>query len=207
MFTMPFVVPLSTRANVMTAQALVIEEFFSGTSPGVFERRFPQLASWVGKRRSRTPKILLEDIQQDLDRAAESFDMFGVKIPLSLIAKMGILVLIAIEAYLFLHLRKLSELLAKNDALPEFPWIGIYPDRISKSVFAVAVVIVPACIALWLFLNSWEQLRFGTVAALSVSFAVVQGFMVSQLYRFWRSWPRIRAEDVHQDKDVSELPQ
>lgn len=189
-FTMPIVVPLSTSASGIKAQKLIIDEFFPGVGEGSFERRFPQLASWSRGRQSRAPGILIEDIQREIERASESFEVFGVKIPMALIAKMGLLVILAIEAYLCLHMRRLSVLLKTVNSMPEFPWIGVYSDNVSKSIFATTLVGVPLAVSAMLLYHSWNALPIGTIMILGLVTFAMKLFLIDQLAKFWDAFPR-----------------
>ncbi len=190
-FTMPFVVPLSTKALSIKAQEAIIKEFFPGIAPGTFERRFPQLVNWVEGKEDRPISVLIEDIQSDLERANDSFEVLGVKIPLALIAKVGILVIILIEIYFSLHLRRLRQIFLKADTLPAFPWIGIYSDIVSKSVFTIALIGIPASVVFLLIVESWGLFGLSISVVLTTAFVVVHTMLGIVLVSFWRSWPSI----------------
>jgi hypothetical protein len=193
LFTMPFSVSMDTRAVTTKAQQLLIDEYFPGVAIGPFERRFPQLSSWARGREARTPKILLEDLQTDIDRASESFELFGVKIPLSLIAKLGLLVLVAIEGYFCLHLSRLTLLVKGPSSVPSFPWIGAYLDLASKSASLTSAALLPAVVVAWLAVSTWGQLGTATTVSLGGLYAVVQCMLVILMLRFWRALDRAQS--------------
>src|SRR5438874_730052 len=93
---------------------------------------------------------LLQDIVQELVHLGGLESVLGVKIPLSLITKVGMLVLIAIEAYFCLHLNRLSSILTRETEPPSFPWIGVYTDPLSKLVTLMSSAGVPAGVVAWL---------------------------------------------------------
>lgn len=187
----PLHVPLDISIVKTEAQKLIIDDFFQDTAEGPFERRFPQLATWARDRGARNVGILLEDVQHELERSSESFEVLGVKIPLSAIAKVGILVFAAIAAYLCLHLRRLGALLKQQRALPEFPWIGIYRERMAKVIFAITVVGLPIGVSALLLMRSWNSLSEWTIIVPTVLFLFAQGLLIFELRNYWRSWPPI----------------
>jgi hypothetical protein len=201
-FTMPFTITADTRAVSTKAQQLLIDEYFPGTATGTFERRFPQLSLWAHGREARTPKILLEDLQTDIDRASESFELFGVKIPLSLIAKLGLLVLIAIEAYFCLHLSRLTLLVKGPSSVPSFPWIGAYLDLISRTASLTSAALLPVAVVAWLAISTWRQLGAATTILLGGIYVVVQCILIILMLRFWRAIERAQSVAVYRKVKV-----
>jgi len=185
-FTIPAVIPVSMRASTLPAQRLIAEEFFPGVSPGLFARRFPQLAAWSVGKATRNPAVLLEDISAEIERASDTFEIMGVKIPLSLVAKLGILVLIGLEGYFALHLRRFRYVVSPNPGGLDFPWLGVYPDAASRVVFATVTVGLPVAVTALLLVKSRQQLSGATWVSLAAFFGTVQTLVAVELVKFWR---------------------
>jgi hypothetical protein len=183
-FTMPFIVPADTRGMSTKAQQMLIDEYFKGEATGPFDLRFPQLAAWARGRAARTPQILLEDLEQDIERASESFELFGVKIPLSLIAKVGLLVLVAIEGYFYLHLRRLTAIIQGTTPLPKFPWIGAYTDAVSMTASVASSALLPMAVVAWLAVTTWGKLSVTTALPLGIAYVVTQTLLIRQMIAF-----------------------
>ena len=178
LYTSSVKIPTTLKKHKFSTQLPIINEFFPTTLEGTFKRRFPQITSWVKDRTDRSISVLLEDIAIDIEQSGKNFEVLGVKIPNSLIAKLGVVVLISIQIYFVLHIRMFINIPLTKDDMPTFPWIGIYSDKSSMCIFIISTVVVPLAIALWLLYKTWEKLGIVSTIILGIIFLAVQILML-----------------------------
>jgi hypothetical protein len=86
---------------------------------------------------------ILESEQQ---RAGESFEALGIKFPAEETTRWGLLIILAIQLYLWVMLHESAHGFRLGDNDSDAPWIGLYRSFPAKAVCFLTMVIVPASV-------------------------------------------------------------
>ena len=107
-------------------------------------------------------------------RAGGSFEVVGVKFPAEAVTRWGIVVIIAIQIYLWIHLQELSPRLRRSDPGWDVAWIGVYTSKHARIAMFVLTCLLPSAAVLGvgirgLYVSSfakanWVLLIVGTAA-------------------------------------------
>jgi len=112
---------------------------------GSFEHSFPELddltKNFEGIRIDHFDPIL----KAEQSRAGESFEAFGIKFPAASTTRWGILVILAVQLYFWIHLHELGRKLKPDDPGWEVAFIGMYNSRPSQAIFAISAYVLPVC--------------------------------------------------------------
>ena len=83
-------------------------------------------------------------LQTNIDAARTEVEFAGIKVDGGVAGSVGPLAILLLLGYLLLNLRHLSAILHPSDAaLITFPWVGIFPDRLSKLFTVFSLVVLP----------------------------------------------------------------
>ena len=143
---------------------------------GQFDYSFRQLSAIT----KEYPTINIATCEQILTseekRGGESFEALGIKFPAENTTRWGILVIIGIQIYFWIHLRELKPKLRRNDPGWDVAWIGVYTSKYSKVAMFVLTCLLPLAAALALGIRglqissfaktNWALLVFGSAATL-----------------------------------------
>jgi hypothetical protein len=111
--------------------------------PGEFAETFPDLSKFakgIESLRFRQLESYLERLRSEVRPPVQ---LFGAAIPGESLRKWGPVVLIAIQLYFLLHLRRYNRLFQSSGSSTRFAWIGIYEDPISRLVFGLSITALP----------------------------------------------------------------
>lgn len=167
------------------AQQSLIQKFPKDRRPphGSFEYSFRALNAFTKNYQGFEIPLGAFDtiLASEQSRTGESFEAFGVKFPAQGTTRWGILVVLGIQLYLFIHLRELAGKLNPEDAGWDVAWIGVYDSTLSKRVFAFSAFWLPigavAALAIrGLYISDfaklyWAILCCGVIASVTLSVA------------------------------------
>lgn len=157
---------------------------------GTFSYSFAQLDNiskdYQGLELSTIDRILTAEEKRTGER--ERFEAFGIKFPAEGTTRWGILLILGVQVYFWLHLRELSANLAPKDPGLEVAWIGIYRFPIARITMFISVVVLPLWAALALSVHglSIESSTGRYRAALIVAVTAVSGMGML----IWKRLPR-----------------
>jgi hypothetical protein len=145
-FDPPFRVIFLTEASTIDfrAQESLIRHFHSWVPlSGSFDHSFPELNKIT--RNFQTLEIDKFDpiLEAEQNRNGESFEAFGVKFPAEATTRWGVLIILAVQLYFWIHLRELSQKLQPGDAGWEVAFIGMYTSLPSRIVYFISSCILP----------------------------------------------------------------
>src|ERR1700730_18917372 len=141
--------PFATLWKLPLNQNVVVNHFRSWRT-GPFKQAFYDLdqasldfGSWE-----------LEDIERHLAEDAAKVDVFevwGIKIPTQHLTFGGVGVLLCIQLYLMIYLRRLSGKLGEKDVGWDVPWIGMEPSKLARCVFlaSLALPVIAIYLLVW----------------------------------------------------------
>jgi len=109
-----------------------------------FNRAFYDLLQVADKNGVYTLPELSEVLSKSELSETPVFEAFGIRFPTDLATLGGTIVLLCVQLYFFVYLRRLYGSLSPNDPGWNVPWIGMDASGLTRMVFFVTVVIFPS---------------------------------------------------------------
>jgi len=124
-------------------QERIIQYTETDWKPGEFKETFPELNSLTENLQSLKLSEVGKLLERDKKRAAESFEIFGAKIPSEIIGIWGVIILLCIQLYFTLHMRDFLEKVNKSKETVNYPWIALYSGFLPKVITVISVSLLP----------------------------------------------------------------
>jgi hypothetical protein len=145
---------------------------------GSFNHVFYDLGSVAKATGIETLSTLDDSFKNSEPSEAPVFEAFGIKFPADFATLGGVVVLLCVQLYFFVYLRKLSGNLTTNDEGWNVPWLGMDSSWLARGILFATVVLLPYAS---LIVVDWE-----TVPRLTRDYwDVVNGFVRVITWR----WP------------------
>lgn len=111
------------------------------TDCGPFDKVFPELVE-VEKELGALPlEKLTDEVVKRASSAPEPVELLGMRFPIKAITQWGIVLLLTIQLYLWLHVHEMRGKIDLTDAPGlDVAWIGVYTSRISRLVFLISLL-------------------------------------------------------------------
>jgi hypothetical protein len=184
-------VPVTCDTFDLRAQSALADKADKPWSPGSFAQTFPDLAALSDGLGALQPEQVAKVLRNLRERTGKEVEVSGLKLPLEVITRWGLIVVLAIQLYFWIDLRNF---LAKavTPGMLDVPWIGLYPDRLSHSVFWASAIVLPVFTVCFLVLKGvlgvegWaHRLFFGALsgagALISITLAVLTAGLIRSL--------------------------
>lgn len=111
---------------------------------GVFSMSFSELdAATTGKQDSSFESIASDLAGEAAIPKSDSFEIFGVKFPVESASRWGIVLILGIQLYLWIHLYEVSPKLREGDPGWDVAWIGVYQSRPANTLFFASTTLLP----------------------------------------------------------------
>lgn len=132
-----------------------------------------------------------------------SVNVFGMGVPLTTVAYLGPLVLVAMQIYFVLHYRTLiNSLKQSNHAKIRSPWIGLYTtSKISMTIFFITITLLPCLAMATPLLTGFIEVTFIRQDWLNWN---LMGCLLSILISFWTAKIQWKSLFLRFDYDVNE---
>jgi hypothetical protein len=177
------------KTTTVTPQVLAMKAIVAPARwiPGSFRTAFPDLFRRRGAEADKPATRLASTLEKELQDSRESayFELAGFKIRQSLLNSVGLGIVIALQLYLWLHLRgfrKLGDQVLKGRI---FPWLAFYPDCLSRLVAGLLIGLVPLVPIGYIGVRTLGEgprfLIIGAVASLPLA-----GLSICELLRLWK---------------------
>jgi hypothetical protein len=124
---------------------------------GTFDQSFHQLSKIVKNYETLPPKTIDDILASERERTGETFDAVGLKLPAEDMVRFGILLIVCVQLYLWVHLREKSLKLQDDDEGWEVAWIGVYQSRYAGALMFVSICLLPFLTAVVLSLRGLES--------------------------------------------------
>jgi hypothetical protein len=82
-------------------------------------------------------------LHQSEKNTKETFQAFGVTFPIETTSRWGILVIVSVQLYLWMHLREFRK---RCFGITEIAWIGSYEDFVPRLVFVLTAILFPVVV-------------------------------------------------------------
>jgi len=132
--------PVSLKSRNLDAQGFLIGKFPDRLRHGTFEDVFHELNAASERYQDLKPEVIEKIIRSEMGRSKEAFEAFGVKFPVEMTARWGILLLLGIQIYFWLHLAEYRRRKIEN---PPVAWIGSYSSTFARVVFSTSALAAP----------------------------------------------------------------
>lgn len=175
----------------------------------IFEQCFPELAKAVKGFEYTAFSDLRNHLVQQVEKGGEVFEAFGLKIPVQGLAVWGLVVLLGVQFYFYLHLRELHAKIEPDDSGWDAAWVGMYKSNDARMAFFASVALLPLVASGFLAYRGWQVLhdsnsRFPTSAAM-VTYTLALGLSALLAFSAWKHRPRLEpiAEAMEDEAKVS----
>ena len=153
------VIPIETRTvRVPTdLRQWLIKEFHVDGAGGDFSNMFPELDKVTSVYQTLDIDKIDQILGAELARQGDRVQFLGISLPEPLMASWGMVIILAIQSYFWLHLRAFKRR-AWSSALDvsRHAWIALYNDRWAFVVTILTVSIFPSLVVIWAgFISSW----------------------------------------------------
>jgi len=191
--------PHTVRFNVtVSLQEQHLDEAlrFSVYPTSSFQSHYRNLVEAARGREDLDFSVLAPQIYAEAEKGDEPFEAFGLKIPENRIASWGIVVLISIQLYFVMYLRRLSNKLKPDDPGWDVPWMAMDESKLARAMLFVSIVLLPACAT---FAVAARADNLGNSGGEKIEvIVVICGLLLSWVLDFlsWRYRPKLRAPSV-----------
>lgn len=161
-----------------------------------FQSRYRNLVEATRGRENLDFSILAPQIYAEVEKGDEPFEAFGLKIPGNRIAVWGIVVLVSVQLYFVMYLRRLSNKLQPDDPGWDVPWMAMDESKFARAMLFVSVVLLPAGAT---FVVIAREMRAGSSRSEDIEGNIVMcGFLLSWVLDLlsWRYRPKLREPSV-----------
>ena len=111
---------------------------------GAFSDSFSDLDKATAKIQGKSFEAISSELQGEASKPkTDSFEVFGVKFPVEKATRWGILLIVGIQLYLWIHLHELSPKLKEGDAGWDVAWIGVYRSVPARMLFVASTALLP----------------------------------------------------------------
>jgi hypothetical protein len=127
------------------AQMPLVSLFPDRWRPGSFEFVFEELNTVAAEL--PYPDATLEELEkllgfQKKQVGEEAFELMGLKFPAGATATWGVMVLLVVQLYFWLHLEEFRR--KHTGSIPaDVAWIAVYPSRVARYVFGASAFLMP----------------------------------------------------------------
>ncbi len=136
-------VPVLVDQFQLNTLSAFIDYYNTPWGPGSFARNFPELSALTIDISDYNFDKLKSILERESSKAQDDIELFGLTIPAVVIAKWGSLIIVIVQLYFILHLRALRQQTGPTRDLTLAPWIGVYPDMLSRMTTAVSACLLP----------------------------------------------------------------
>jgi len=111
---------------------------------GAFSDSFSNLDKATATLQDKSFEAISSNFQEEASKPkTDSFEVFGVKFPVEKATRWGILLIVGIQLYLWIHLHELSPRLKEGDAGWDVAWIGVYRSLPARILFIASTALLP----------------------------------------------------------------
>lgn len=148
-------------------------EKWQGKNGEAFKDAFRELASVDESFEDADILSAVRILDAEAKRTGDAFEAMGLKIPAEVAVRCGVLLVIVVQLYLWIHLHEFGNRLDR-DAGFDVAWIGVYFSKSARAMSFVSLVVLPACTVVLLSIRGLELTEDKRLAwvALVVSNAV-----------------------------------
>lgn len=133
-------------------------------------------------------------IEAELARGGGDFEFLGAKFPAASIGSWGLVILVALEIYFWLHLSQLQKIASREQLKSTSGWVGAYNNRVAQGLTLASTVMFPCWVAFAIgefgitnVMVASSHFHVALVRLGEATVTVIAIMICSQLVLFWRS--------------------
>jgi hypothetical protein len=184
--------PISVTEIQLDSEFVRIDEsylrkiFFNDWRSGNFDAAFPELSSVSTGISTLEISDAVHRLESEAASAEKSISVLGFTVPVPQLSLWGVLILLSLQLYLWLHLHELAARIEPDAEGWNVAWIGVYRTRAALAVAVVSCLVLPvlAAIALAYRLSSTSFHYRRTL--LTMSWTAVLASLLIGLFTVWR---------------------
>ena len=175
-------VPILSKTPIDAQASLVATHPY--WKAGSFSSSFPNLNDATSGMQEQSFEAIATHLAGEAAKPkTDSFEVFGVKFPVETASRWGMILVIGIQLYLWIHLYELSPRLKDADAGWDVAWIGVYQSSPAKVLFLASTALLPLLTIGLLAAHAlqhptsavWGTYITGTVGSAVLSFLIIKG--------------------------------
>jgi hypothetical protein len=157
---------ISFDAQLLLIEHLKNKNLFLNWRKGIFGYSFRELDRITRNYQDLTESQIELILAGESERTGESLEVGEIRFPRSALRTWGLLIIIAVQFYFFLHLRELARTMTPTGQARNACWIALYPNVLSTAVFVLSASVFPTSVASALMVESWVSGREPSVMRL-----------------------------------------
>lgn len=161
-----------------------------------FQSHYRDLVDAARGRENLDFSVLAPQIYAEVEKDDEPFEAFGLKIPGNRIAVWGIVILVSVQLYFVMYLRRLSNKLKPDDPGWDVPWMAMDESKFARTMLFISVVLLPACAT---FVVIARAMGAGNSRSENIEGIIIMGgFLLSWVLDLlsWQYRPKLREPSV-----------
>lgn len=148
-------------------------EWLRSTNPSYDVETLADLRRVIVEVAAKTPAEATKFLEDQVNTPAPPLEFVGIKVQQHSAVLVGPLATLAILLFFLANVRHLRLIYDGTDkVLKTFPWIGLFPDRLSKSMTYASVVLLPSLSNIRLLIRSARWTDPPTAAGWIITFGV-----------------------------------
>jgi hypothetical protein len=197
---------------------LPLAAMFRESHKGEFNEAFPELALISNDLLKIDLKDVPDRVRYMEVQGEQGVDAFGLRVTASEVGRFGVVLLLAVQLYFWLHLRELAGKIAPSAPGWDVAWIGVYSSRPSVVALFLSSCVLPLASAIVIVPRIWHAsgqdspvpppllrlLVAGTVYLLSGGLAAATIARINRLRKGREVAHEEPVSEVQRDKEVGE---
>ena len=182
-------IPVKCETFDLRSQSVLTDQANKKWSPGSFAQTFPDLAALSEGLDALQPEQVGKILRNLRERTGKEVEVSGLKVPLEVITRWGLVLIVGIQLYFWLDLRNFLRRTVSPGTL-DVPWLGLYRDGISRFIFWTSSVMLPIATVCLLMIKGvlgvegWShRLFFGALSGSGPVASILLGAMTAGLVR------------------------
>lgn len=167
-------------------QQWLIKEFRLDGAGGDFSKMFPKLDKVASVIQTLDIDKISQILKAELDRQGDRIQFLGISLPEPQMASWGMIIVLAIQSYLWLHLRAFKKR-AWSSSLDgsRHAWIPLYDDWWASCVTIITIGIFPMGVIIWAgCVSSWPPWLSIGIAAIVLTLALNSLYLLGLIPHF-----------------------
>jgi hypothetical protein len=95
-------------------------------------------------------------LESEAARSGERLEVLGIKLPVDALRTWGVVIVLAIQLYFFLHIREFGKRLSIDNEAWGVAWVALYPGILESLVFLLSALLLPIVLV---GIFGWECLK------------------------------------------------
>jgi len=173
--------------NSVVVNESVLQGLFSDWRTGTYNEAFPELAGTAKDFETIALKSIPARLQDLQPKGEQNIEAFGLKVPSADITRWGLVLLLSVQFYFWLHLHELNRKIDTSAPGWDVAWIGLYHSMSAAVSMLISACLLPVIAVLVLGLRIPSDIQLPnhrwvpwTIALTAVLASSVLGFATAE---------------------------